>query len=121
MKKLGLLLSLLLIASCAAKAPANSAPAAGGARDVLVTKHDPASGKPDTSAVEVQPGIVVHLYAVNGTQGRFHVVVGSDVRDITLGQGASVTLTFGTRTLNMTLKSVNAQGAQLRVEAKGTA
>ena len=120
MKKLGVLVVLLLVVSCAAKTPATSAPAAGTARDVSVIKHDPASGKPDTSAIQIEPGIVLHLYeVVNTTQGRFHVVAGPDVRDVTLSQGSTVTLTFGARTLNLTLKSINAQGASVRVEAKG--
>ena len=121
MKKFAVLVGLLLIVSCAAKTPANSAPAAGAARDVAVVKHDPASGKPDTSAIQIEPGIVLHLYeVVNTTQGRFHVVAGADVRDITLTQGSTMTLTFGAKTLNLTLKSINAQGASVRVEAKGT-
>ena len=121
MKRLGVLVLLLLIVSCAGKTPANSAPAAGSARDVSVSKHDPASGKPDTSAIQIEPGIVLHLYeVVNTTQGRFHVVAGPNVRDVTLSQGSTVTLTFGERTLNLTLKSINAQGASVRVEAKGT-
>ena len=121
MKRLGVLVLLLLTVSCAARTPANSAPAAGSGRDVAVSKHDPASGKPDTSAIQIEPGIVLHLYeVVNTTQGRFHVVAGPDVRDVTLSQGSTVTLTFGGRTLHLTLKSINAQGASVRVEAKGT-
>lgn len=124
MKKLGVLLGLLLIVSCAAKTQPNAAPAAtpavapaASARDVMVSKHDPASGTPDTSAVQIQPGIVLHLYeVVNATQGRFHVVAGQDVRDVTLSQGTPMTFTFGTRTLSLTLKSVNARGATIRVE-----
>ena len=128
MKKLGLLVGLLLMVSCAAKTAPNAAPAAtpgaapaaGAGRDVMVSKHDPASGKPDTSAVQIEPGIVLHLYEVVGTtQGRFHVVAGADVRDVTLSQGTPMTFTFGTRTLSLTLKSVNAQGANIRVETKG--
>ena len=121
MKTLGVLVGLLLIVSCAARTPANSAPAAGAARDVAVSKHDPASGKPDTSAIQIEPGIVLHLYeVVNTTQGRFHLVAGADVRDVTLTQGSAVTVTFGPKTLSLTLKSINTQGANVRVEAKGT-
>ena len=123
MKKLAALASLLLVVSCAAKAPATPAPAsaAGTARDVAVSKHDPSSGKPDTSAIQVEPGIVVHLYeVVSATQGKFHVVAGADVRDVTLTKGSTLTLTFGTRTLNLTMTSITPQGANLRVEAKGT-
>ena len=121
MKRFAVLVGLLLIVSCASRTPGNSAPEGGSAREVSVSKHDPASGKPDTSAIQIQPGIVLHLYeVVNTTQGRFHVVAGSDVRDVTLSQGATLTLTFGGRTLSLTLKSINAQGANVRVEAKGT-
>jgi hypothetical protein len=121
MNKFGVLLALLLTVSCAPKAPATAAPVPGADRNVLVSKHDPASGTPDTSAVQVQPGILLHLYeVVNTTQGRFHVVAGDDVRDVTLTQGTAVTLTFGTRTLTLTLTSVNTQGANVRVEARGT-
>ena len=121
MKYLGVIVALLLFVSCAAKTPPNAVPVAGTSGDVAVSKHDPASGKPDTSAVQIQPGILLHLYeVVNTTQGRFHVVAGADVRDVTLTQGSTVTLTFGTRTVSLTLKSVNPQGANVRVEAKGT-
>ncbi len=123
MKHLGMIAGVLLLVSCTAKTPPPDAATvvAGTGSDIAVSKHDPASGKPDTSAVQIQPGIVLHLYeVVNTTQGRFHVVAGADVRDVTLTQGSTVTLTFGTRTVSLTLKSVNPQGANVRVEAKGT-
>ncbi len=89
MKHLGMIAGVLLLVSCTAKTPLNpAAEVAGTGSDIAVSKHDPASGKPDTSAVQIQPGIVLHLYeVVNTTQGRFHVVAGADVRDVTLTQG----------------------------------
>ena len=120
MKKLSVLVGVLLLMSCAAKTPPNSPIAAGTVRDVAVAKHDPASGTPDTSAVQLQPGVVLHLYeVVNATQGRFHVAVGGDVKDVTLSTGATTPLTFGAKILNVTLKSINARGASVRLEAKG--
>ena len=130
MKKLSVLIGLWLIVSCAAKTPPTvapavspaAAPAAEAGREVTVSKHDPASGKPDTSAMQIEPGIVLHLYeVVNTTQGRFHVVAGPDVRDVTLNQGTPMSFTFGARTLTLTLTSVNTQGAKIRVESKGGA
>ena len=120
MKKIIVLVGTLLVMSCAAKTPPNSPLAAGTVRDVSVSKHDPASGKPDTSAVQLQPGVVLHLYeVVSTTQGRFHVAVSGDVKDVTLTTGAMMPLTFGPRILNVTLKSINARGATVRLEAKG--
>jgi hypothetical protein len=129
MKKLGVLAGLLFVVSCASNTPPNAAPssapaatpapatAASPARDVMVSKHDPASGKPDTSALQIEPGIVLHLYEVVGTtQGRFHVVAGPDVRDVTLSKDTPMKFTFGARTLSLTLKSVDAKGANIRVE-----
>lgn len=134
MKRLGVLVGLVLVAACAAKTTSNPAPAAtptptptatapaGAGRDVMISKHDTASGKPDTSAVQIEPGIVLHLYeVVSTTQGKFHVVAGNDVRDVTLTQGTPMSFTFGTRTLSLTMKSITPQGANVRVEAKGTA
>ena len=120
MKKLSVLVGLCLVMSCAAKTPPNSPLAAGTVRDVAVAKHDPTSGKPDTTAVRLEPGIVVHLYeVVNTTQGRFHVAIGGDVKDVTLTKGSTTPLTFGTKILSVTLKSINPQGANVRLEAKG--
>ena len=120
MKNLSVLVVVLLVMSCGAKMPPNAPLAAGTVRDVAVSKHDPASGKPDTSAVQLEPGVVLHLYeVVNTTQGRFHVAVGGDVKDVTLSTGTTTPLTFGTRILNVTLKSINARGANVRLEAKG--
>jgi len=120
MKKLSVLVGLCLVMSCAAKTPPNSPLAAGTVRDVAVAKHDPTSGKPDTSAVQLQPGVVLHLYeVVNTTEGRFHVAVGGDVKDVTLTTGVMMPLSFGTRILNVTLKSISARGANVRLEAKG--
>lgn len=130
MRKIGVVAALFLVVSCSAKTPpsaapastpAATAPAAGAGRDVMAAKHDPASGKPDTSAVQIDPGIVLHLYeVVNATQGKFHVVAGNDVRDVTMTQGTPMSFTFGTRTLTLTIKTITAQGANVRVEAKGT-
>jgi hypothetical protein len=130
MKKLGVVAALLLVVACSAKTPPSAAPASGpvaaapaaaAGRDVMAAKHDPASGKPDTSAVQIDPGIVLHLYeVVNATQGKFHVVAGNDVRDVTMTQGTPMSFTFGTRTLTLTIKSITPQGANVRVEAKGT-
>lgn len=134
MKRLGVLVGVLLTVSCAANTPPSAAPApspaaasaaaassAGAGRDVMAAKHDPASGKPDTSAVQIDPGIVLHLYeVVNATQGKFHVVAGNDVRDVTMTQGTPMSFTFGTRTLTLTIKTITAQGANVRVEATGT-
>ena len=124
MKKLSVLVVVCLVVSCAAKTPPKTAPnaplAAGTVRDVAVAKYDPASGTPDTTAVQLQPGVVLHLYeVVSATQGRFHVAVSGDVKDVTLTTGTMMPLTFGTRILNVTLKSINARGANVRLEAKG--
>ena len=47
------------------------------------------------------------------------VSVGGDVKDVTLTTGAMMPLSFGPRILNVTLKSISARGANVRLEAKG--
>ena len=57
--------------------------------------------------------------AMSDANSRFHVAIGGDVKDVTLTTGATMPLTFGTRILSVTLKSINPQGANVRLEAKG--
>ncbi len=47
------------------------------------------------------------------------MAVGGDVKDVTLTTGAMMPLSFGPRILNVTLKSISARGANVRLEAKG--